>query len=103
MTLRPFHQARWNEPVILEMSSPGERGILVPEAEPELREAAGDPTRGPRYFVKPDDRGEVNDLRQPNLDRAEALEQTLRRYVEASRQSGPLQAPAIPELNPTEG
>jgi glycine dehydrogenase subunit 2 len=42
MTLRPFHQARWNEPIILEASSPGERGLLVPEAEDEIREAAPD-------------------------------------------------------------
>ena len=26
-TLRPFHQASWNEPIILELSSPGERGL----------------------------------------------------------------------------
>jgi glycine dehydrogenase subunit 2 len=39
--LRPFHQASWNEPIILEQSSPGERGILVPEPEPGVA-AAGD-------------------------------------------------------------
>ena len=27
-SLRPFHQASWNEPIILELSSPGERGII---------------------------------------------------------------------------
>ena len=31
MTLRPFHQASWNEPILLELSSPGERGLIVPE------------------------------------------------------------------------
>jgi len=50
----------------------------------------GDPARNPMYFIKPDDRWEVNDLRQSNLDRAEALERTLLEYVEANRQSGPL-------------
>ena len=27
-----FHQAKWDEPVIFELSRPGERGILVPQA-----------------------------------------------------------------------
>jgi glycine dehydrogenase subunit 2 len=39
--LRPFHQASWNEPIVLEQSSPGERGILLPEPEPDVA-AAGD-------------------------------------------------------------
>jgi glycine dehydrogenase subunit 2 len=42
MTLRPFHQASWNEPIILELTSPGERGIVPPEVEPELAAAVGD-------------------------------------------------------------
>jgi glycine dehydrogenase subunit 2 len=46
MTLRPFHQASWNEPIILEMTSPGERGILVPEVEESLRSAVGDALEG---------------------------------------------------------
>lgn len=39
---REFHQARWNEPVIFELSRRGERGMLVPEAEPGIRERVGD-------------------------------------------------------------
>lgn len=31
-----FHQAKWDEPVIYELSTPGERGILVPPAAPEV-------------------------------------------------------------------
>jgi glycine cleavage system P protein (glycine dehydrogenase) subunit 2 len=46
MTLRPFHQASWNEPIILEMTSPGERGLLVPEVEEGLGSAVGDPLEG---------------------------------------------------------
>ena len=45
MTLRPFHQARWNEPVILETSSPGERGMLVPEPRRRIRERGRRPAR----------------------------------------------------------
>ena len=28
--LRRFHQARWDEPVIFELSSAGQRGVLPP-------------------------------------------------------------------------
>ncbi len=43
MTLRPFHQASWNEPILFELSSPGERGIMAPEVEPELAGPGADP------------------------------------------------------------
>ncbi|MDA4122436.1 MAG: aminomethyl-transferring glycine dehydrogenase subunit GcvPB [Thaumarchaeota archaeon] len=39
--LRKFHEAKWDEQIILEMSVPGERGILVREAEPEVRREVG--------------------------------------------------------------
>lgn len=34
-----FHQAKWDEPIIFELDTPGERGIRIPEAEPEMRAA----------------------------------------------------------------
>ncbi len=40
--LRDFHQARWDEPVIFELSAEGERGVLVPETEPGIERAVGD-------------------------------------------------------------
>ena len=40
--LRKFHQARWDEEIICEMSVPGERGVLVPEAEKEIQAEIGD-------------------------------------------------------------
>ena len=40
--LRRFHQARWDEPIIFELSRPGQRGLLVPELEPGIREQVGD-------------------------------------------------------------
>ncbi|MGE5453807.1 MAG: aminomethyl-transferring glycine dehydrogenase subunit GcvPB, partial [Methylocystaceae bacterium] len=39
--LRKFHEARWDEHIIFEMSVPGERGILVPQAEASLMSAVG--------------------------------------------------------------
>ena len=40
--LRDFHQARWDEPVIFELSAEGERGVLLPETEPGIERAVGD-------------------------------------------------------------
>jgi glycine dehydrogenase subunit 2 len=40
--LRNFHQAKWDEEVIFELSSPGQRGIHVPEAEPKISDLVGD-------------------------------------------------------------
>lgn len=39
---RNFHQAKWDEPIIFELSNPGERGLLLPEIEPEIAAAVGD-------------------------------------------------------------
>ncbi len=40
--LRKFHQARWDEEIICEMTVPGERGVLVPQAEAGIRDQVGD-------------------------------------------------------------
>jgi glycine dehydrogenase subunit 2 len=40
--LRRFHQARWDEPIIFELSQPGQRGILMPEVEAGIEEEVGD-------------------------------------------------------------
>lgn len=40
--LRRFHQASWDEPIIFELGRPGERGILLPAVEDEIRAVAGD-------------------------------------------------------------
>lgn len=37
-----FHEARWDEPIIYELSTPGTRGILVPEVEDEIVSVVGD-------------------------------------------------------------
>ena len=39
---KDFHEARWCEPIIYELSTPGQRGILVPMPDDEIKEAAGD-------------------------------------------------------------
>ena len=40
--LRRFHQASWDEPIIFELSTPGERGVMVTGVEPGVRSAVGD-------------------------------------------------------------
>ena len=40
--LRRFQQASWDEPIIFELSTPGERGVLVTGIEPGVRDAVGD-------------------------------------------------------------
>ena len=44
--LRRFHQARWDEPVIFELGQPGQRGILVPEVDEEIKVSSGKPAGG---------------------------------------------------------
>ena len=39
---RRFHQAKWDESIIFELSTPGQRGILVPETEVEIHKKVGD-------------------------------------------------------------
>jgi len=39
--LRNFHQARWDEPIIFELSTPGQRGILIPEVDDEIVNKVG--------------------------------------------------------------
>ncbi len=40
--LRRFHQAKWDEPIIFELSRKGRRGILPPEVEEGIRREVGD-------------------------------------------------------------
>lgn len=42
-TLRRYHQARWDEPIIYELSQPGQRGVLPPPVESVIRTAVGSP------------------------------------------------------------
>jgi glycine dehydrogenase subunit 2 len=39
--LRDYHAAHWDEPIVMEMSCPGERGIFIPLAEPEVESLVG--------------------------------------------------------------
>jgi glycine dehydrogenase subunit 2 len=43
---RRFHQASWDEPVIFELSQPGQRGVLLPPVEPGIEQEIGNPAHG---------------------------------------------------------
>ncbi|WP_441247899.1 aminomethyl-transferring glycine dehydrogenase subunit GcvPB [Kitasatospora sp. McL0602] len=45
-TLRRFQQARWDEPAVFDLHTPGSRGVLVPLPEPETAATVGDPLAG---------------------------------------------------------
>jgi arylsulfatase A-like enzyme len=62
-------------------------------------QAPGEAPPRPQLFVKPDDRWEVNDVLQHHLDRAEALERTLRGFVAATQPPGPFLPPELPDLD----
>jgi glycine dehydrogenase subunit 2 len=50
-----FHQAKWDEPIIFELDTPGERGVLIPEAEPEVVDEAGNIFAGlPERMIRKD-------------------------------------------------
>ncbi|TFG45326.1 MAG: glycine dehydrogenase subunit 2 [Candidatus Brocadiia bacterium] len=40
--LRNFHQAKWDEEIIFELDTPGQRGVFVPEVEKEIIDAVGE-------------------------------------------------------------
>lgn len=40
-TNRDFHEARWDEPIIMELGSEGQRGVLIPTASEAVEEATG--------------------------------------------------------------
>ena len=76
MTPRPFHQASWNEPILLELTSPGERGIIPPQLESEL--VAEDPFAGVPAALRRQDPPRLPELSQPQI---------LRHYLRLSQET----------------
>lgn len=76
--LRPFHQARWNEPIIFELSEPGQRGLIPPRVEEAVAELAEDPLAAlPPELVRDEPPG-LPELAQP---------QVLRHYLRLSQET----------------
>ncbi|RDY26249.1 glycine dehydrogenase subunit 2 [Romboutsia weinsteinii] len=75
--VRNFHQAKWDEPIIFELSKEGERGVIPPYAEDEVVESIGD-----GISVLP------QSLRRKNIDLPEiAQHRVLRHYLRLSQQT----------------
>ena len=73
-----FHAARWLEPLITEMGTPGERGVIPPAAEAAIREAVGD--------VLESIPARLRRIRPPNLPEL-SQPQVLRHYLRLSQET----------------
>ena len=76
--LRRFHQARWDEPIIYELSRRGQRGILVPEIEVELRSEAGNVLGAIPEKIRRKEPPQLPEISQP---------QVLRHYLRLSQEN----------------
>jgi glycine dehydrogenase subunit 2 len=69
LNLRRFHQARWDEPIIFELSRKGQRGILVSEVEEEIRNRVGDVVAALPETVRRKQPPKLPELSQPQVVR----------------------------------
>ena len=76
--LRHYHQARWNEPILFELSCAGQRGILVPEVEEGIRNAVGDARDSLPQSMRRRDPPKLPELSQPHV---------LRHYLRLSQEN----------------
>lgn len=76
--VRNFHQAKWDEPVIYELSNKGERGILFPEIEREIKTIVGDGfSKLPKNMIR---------KQPPHLPELSQM-QVLKHYLRLSQQT----------------
>jgi glycine dehydrogenase subunit 2 len=76
--LRRFHQARWDEPIIFELSREGQRGLLVPDVEEEIRNEVGDVMATLPENLRRRQPPDLPELAQP---------QVLRHYIRLSQEN----------------
>jgi glycine dehydrogenase subunit 2 len=76
--LRRFHQARWDEPIIYELSCEGQRGVLVPQPDETINKAIGDPLAALPQKMRRATRPALPEISQP---------QVLRHYVRLSQEN----------------
>ncbi|GHV36089.1 glycine dehydrogenase [Synergistales bacterium] len=77
-TERKFQEARWDEPIILEMGNSGERGVLMPSAEEKVQKAVG-----PADALLPEGLRRKNAPALPELSQM----QVLRHYLRLSQET----------------
>lgn len=73
MKIREYHAPRWNEPIIHELSTPGERGFIPPRSEQEIKKRVG---QGSKLIPNSMKREQKPDL--PELSQAQVLRHYLR-------------------------
>jgi glycine dehydrogenase subunit 2 len=78
LNLRRFHQAKWDVPVIFASSCEGQRGILVPEVEEEVKEQVGDVLADLPGYMRRMEPPRLPELSQP---------QVLRHYLRLSQEN----------------
>ncbi len=76
--LRNFHAAKWDEPIIFELSEPGQRGILYPKVDEELKDEFGEIENLIPDGMKREKAPALPELAQP---------QVLRHYLRLSQQT----------------
>ena len=76
--LRRFHQARWDEPIIYELSRAGQRGILIPKADAEMRSETGDVLASLPQKIRRKKSPRLPEIAQP---------QVLRHYLRLSQEN----------------
>jgi glycine dehydrogenase subunit 2 len=65
--LRNFHEAKWDEPIIFELSTKGQRGILLPEVEEDLKEEFGELENLIPKNLQRNKKPELPELAQPQV------------------------------------
>ncbi|HUV92504.1 MAG TPA: hypothetical protein VMV80_05425, partial [Anaerolineales bacterium] len=76
--VRRFHQAKWDESIIFELSNPEQRGILVPETEFEIHEKVGDVAAALPEKIRRAEPPALPEISQP---------QVLRHYMRLSQEN----------------
>ena len=76
--LRRYHAPVWDEPIIMEMGREGERGIIVPRVEEEIRRAVGEAESHIPAKMRRKNPPKIPELSQP---------QVLRHYLRLSQQT----------------
>ncbi len=76
--VRNFHQAKWDEPIIFQLSNAGELGVMVPEIEDEITQTVGDSISAIPDTMKRDNAPALPELGQM---------QVLKHYLRLSQQN----------------
>jgi glycine dehydrogenase subunit 2 len=67
--VRNYHACKWNEPLIMEMGSEGERGILLPEVEQKIIDSVGDIVSQIPESIRRKEPPKIPELSQPQIVR----------------------------------